>query len=469
MGLLADTGKNFFHKIGSFFGLNNDKYFFDSVQSYRIGYKGAVYLDTDIPKNLFDTIPQLNQVITKKANMFANMRLVLVDKDGNEVEDPNFQKFIENPNILQTQNEFLKLWSKQVDVYGNLFCYKSQASKLQAYPTSVNLVSPFNISPVLTGKIYDQTELSGIIEKYETRNNLSQKEFPTQDILWVKNADLDDPTIGISPLRSLKFPLSNTKLAYDYLNVISNEKGAIGILSKENSKDSFGAIPMTQDEKKSLEAAFQDSYGLGQSIDGTNKMRVQITESAMKWEPMTYPTKDLLLMEQIDANFLTIIDHYGMNVNIFSSKSQTYENVTGAIRQCYQDTIFVCADEFTQAFGKFIGVKEGLTLKADYSHLPIFQTDESAKAADLKTKIDSITQLVQSNIITPLQAQQIMQTELALTFDNVGNTTLDKLNLVSPLVANSILSKVTINEGRALVGLPKITGGDVIEQPKAQF
>lgn len=347
MGFVADTGKNFFQKIGSLLGLNNEKYFFESVQSYRIGYKGAVYLDTDVPKKLFDTIPQLNQVITKKANMFANMRLVLVDKDGNEVEDPNFQKFIENPNILQTQNEFLKLWSKQVDVYGNLFCYKSQASKLQAYPTSVNLVSPFNISPVLTGKIYDQTELSGIIEKYETRNNLSQKEFPTQDILWVKNADLDDPTIGISPLRSLKFPLSNTKLAYDYLNVISNEKGAIGMISKENSKDAFGDIPMTPEEKKELEKAFQNSYGLGQSEDGSNKMRIQITQSAMKCQPMSYPTKELLLMEQIDANFLTIIDHYGLNVNIFSSKAQTYENVIGAIRQCYQDTIFVCADEFT--------------------------------------------------------------------------------------------------------------------------
>lgn len=414
MGFVADTGKNFFQKIGSLLGLNNEKYFFESVQSYRIGYKGAVYLDTDVPKKLFDTIPQLNQVITKKANMFANMRLVLVDKDGKEVEDPNFQKFIENPNILQTQNEFLKLWSKQVDVYGNLFCYKSQASKLQAYPTSVNLVSPFNISPVLTGKIYDQTELSGIIEKYETRNNLSQKEFPTQDILWVKNADLDDPTIGISPLRSLKFPLSNTKLAYDYLNVISNEKGAIGMISKENSKDAFGDIPMTPEEKKELEKAFQNSYGLGQSEDGSNKMRIQITQSAMKWQPMSYPTKELLLMEQIDANFLTIIDHYGLNVNIFSSKAQTYENVIGAIRQCYQDTIFVCADEFTQAFGKFIGVKEGLKLKADYSHLPIFQTDESAKSTDLKTKVETLSQLVSTQIITKEQANSIIKIELGL-------------------------------------------------------
>lgn len=414
MGILSDTGKTFFHKIGSFFGLNNDRYFFDNVQSYRIGYKGPVYLDTDVPKRLFDSIPQLNQVISKKANMFANMRLVLVDKDGNEIEDPNFQKFIENPNILQTQNEFLKLWSKQTDVYGNLFCYKSKASKLQAYPTSVNLISPFNISPVLTGKIYDQTELSGIIERYETRNNLTMKDFSTNDILWVKNADLDDPTIGISPLRSLKFPLSNTKLAYDYLNVISNEKGAIGMISKENSKDAFGDIPMTPEERKELERSFQDSYGLGQSVDGTKKMRIQITQSAMKWQPMTYPTKDLLLMEQIDANFLTIIDHFGLNVNIFSSKAQTYENVIGAIRQCYQDTIFVCADEFTQAFGNFIGVKEGLKLKADYSHLPIFQTDESAKSSDMKTKVESLTQLVSSQIITKEQANTIIKTELGL-------------------------------------------------------
>ena len=186
------------------------------------------------------------------------------------------------------------------------------------------------------------------------------------------------------------------------------------MISKENSKDAFGDIPMTPEEKKELEKAFQNSYGLGQSEDGSNKMRIQITQSAMKWQPMSYPTKELLLMEQIDANFLTIIDHYGLNVNIFSSKAQTYENVIGAIRQCYQDTIFVCADEFTQAFGKFIGVKEGLKLKADYSHLPIFQTDESAKSTDLKTKVETLSQLVSTQIITKEQANSIIKIELGL-------------------------------------------------------
>ncbi len=456
---------NIMDSVKGFFGLKSDKYFFSTTNSYRIGQSGPVYLDTAAPKKIFDELPQVNQVIRKKSAMFANMKLVLVDKDGKKVEDPELYKLLENPNPLQSQNEFLKTYLEQKDVYGNQFIYKSVASTLQKYPTSLSPISPAYITPDLTGKLYDQTEMSGIVKQYNKTNmgNAATGFFETKDILWSRIPDLDNPLIGVSPLKSLKYPITNTKYAYDYLNIISNEKGAIGILSTNTNKDSFGAIPMTNEEKKRIEAQFQQDYGIGQDSTGRDKQRVMLTEASLNWQPMTYGTKDLLLLEQIDANFLTIIDHFGLNVNIFSSKNQTYENVKNAIIQCYQDTIFPEADQFTQSLTKFLNVPVGYKIVADYTHVQILKQDETA--ADFKTKAEAIAQLVSSNIITPLQAQEIMKNEMRIELEKADKSTMDKMNLISPLVANALLQKFTPNEARELVGLPKIAGGDVIAPP----
>lgn len=453
--------------IKRFFGMDTEKGFFQSPSNYRIGQSGPVYIDTANPKKIFDENPQVNQVIRKKSSMFANMNLILVDKDGTQIDDPALMKLLENPNILQSQNEFLKQYLEQKDVYGNNFMYKSIASKLQKYPSSLALISPFYLKPQLTGKFYDQTELSGIISEYQLQGVGPTQKFATESIMWSRVPDLDNPLIGISPLKSLRFPITNSKLAYDYFNVISNEKGAIGILSTNTAKDGFGALPMTTEEKKKIESQYQKSYGLGSSPSGEDKMRVVLTEASLNWQPMTYPTQQLLLLEQIDSNFLVIIDHFGLNVNIFSSKNQTYENVKSAIIQCYQDTIFVEADQFTQSLTKFLGIPDGFKIVADYSHLQILKQDETA--ADFKTKSDAIAQLVNSNIITPLQAQEVLKNELKIQLDNAGGTVMDKLNLVSPLVANTLLANFTPNEARALVGLPKTDGGDVIPAPAPSF
>lgn len=458
---------NILDTVKGWFGVKSDKHFYQSRNNYRIGQSGAVYLDVEVPKKIFDELPQVNQVIRKKSAMFANMNLMLVDKDGNKVDDPELMKLLENPNALQSQNEFLKQYLEQKDVYGNQFMYKSKASNLQTYPTSLTHISPYYLKPELTGKFYDQVDMEGIVKQYNMQNiaNAAMKVFKTTDVLWSRIPDLDNPLIGVSPLKSLRYPVTNTKYAYDYLNIISNEKGAIGILSTNTNKDSFGAIPMTTEEKKRIEAQFQDSYGIGQDSKGVDKQRIMLTEASLNWQPMTYETAKLLLLEQIDANFLTIIDHYGLNVNIFSSKGQTFENVKNALIQCYQDTIFVEADQFTQSLGKFIGVPPGFKLVADYSHVQILRQDETA--ADFKTKAEAIAQLVSANIITPLQAQEIMKNELKIELEKADKTVMDKLNLVSPLVANTLLQTFTPNESRDLVGLPKTEGGDVIAAPSS--
>ena len=407
MNIITTFGTYFTNLLGF---RTSDKLFFQS-QSQVLGQRGAIYLDVQKPYEIYNENPSINQVINKKASMFSNMELQLVDKDGNIVDDKDFNQFINHPNILQSLNDFLKTYSKHKDVYGNSFIYKNVASSLQKYPTSLSILSPRYVQPILTGKVINQVELSEIIKEYElvNTNDKSISKLDTNSVLWVRNTDLDDPLIGVSPLKSLKYPITNTKLSYDYLNVISGEKGAIGILSDDN-RSPMGGMPLRDEEKRNIEESYSNNYGIG---DGQRK--VIVTKSALKWQPMTYPTQDLLLLEQIDANFLTIIDHYGLNVNLFSSKNQTFENVKNAIIQTYQDTIIPEADLFCQDLTKFLKIQEGYKIAPSYSHVQILKESQKSDANTIKTASDSLIQLMTNGILTNQQVKDIMQNTFGLT------------------------------------------------------
>lgn len=405
---------NLLNQIGGWFGLGSkaqEKSFFAS-RIQMLGRSGAVYLDTWVPYRLYNEIPELNQVVDKKANMFSNGVFKLVTVDGEkDVKDPELMKLLENPNIFQSQNKWLKNYSIQLDIYGNQFIYKNKPSMISKYPLSLVNISASCLEPVLTGKVYDQVDLTGVIKKYEYKEGGTTKTFETKDIIWTKHDDLDNPVVGCSPLKSLKFPLTNTKLAYDYLNIISGEKGALGML-KTTAKDGAGALPVTPERKMQLENQYTNDYGVGDD----KKSRIKFVDGGTEWVPMTYPTGQLLLLEQIDANKLTICDHFGLNINIFSSKNQTYENVKNALIQCYNDTIIPFADAFCQTLSKELGIDPKYKLILDYSHIGILQPDKLADANLLTTQLNSVNNAVASGLLTVQQAQAIYKNSFGLDF-----------------------------------------------------
>lgn len=382
------------------------------TRQYRIGQKGAVWLDTAKPYTLYNSIPQLRKVIDRKSAMFANMELKLINKsNGDAINDNDFEKLIKNPNPLQSMNSWLRNYKSQEQIYGNQFMYKNKPSNVSKYPISLSNISPFYIKPVLTGKLFDQTEMSGIISAYEYMENGTTRTFNTGDILYSKIEDLDNPVIGTSPLMSLKFPLTNTKLAYEYRNVIMGEMGAPKIISGAG-KDQVGSIPMTDVEKKEAEDAFTNDYGISKG-----KRKVKIISAPIQVTNNAFPTKDLMLFDEVDANEIAIVDHFGLNINIFSGKNQTYENVKNAIIQCYQDTIQVEADLFTQALGKFIGVPDNLQLIASYKHIPILKENEKKAVLSVESITRALTQATQSGILDAEQARIILQNELSTHLD----------------------------------------------------
>lgn len=344
---------------------------------------------TGAEREVYLTTPELKTVIDRLATMYANGVWKHYDKEGKEIENSEFVNRLENPNIFQSRNEFLTQWFIQRCLYPGTFIYQLKGSALQDVPTALWNLSPSRIIVNRTGKIWNMTSLDEIISSYELRNeNGNNDKFETDSIIQFNMPDPDDPILGRSTLDALKMPISNIRAAYGYRNVILTKKGAIGMWSSE-AKDAMGTINLTAEEEKKISDQLVASYGIGD-----NQSKIMVSSKPLKWTAATYPTKDLMLFEEIDADKKAIIDMFGANEFMFTSgvnaKGSTFTNVEMGNRLCYQDTIIPIADDYANGFTKRFGLAEkGEWLELCYNHLPILQDNEKEEAEEHKLNAET--------------------------------------------------------------------------------
>jgi len=379
---------NFFD---AFFGLGNssDNRIIDDMK--RIfpfvnqiwGVKEAVWIDTNDWWKLYLEIPELRMVIDRRASMMSSNVPVLVDADGNEVTNHWFNEVLKKPNPVQSWSDLVYSLSVQDALYSNSFIYAPKRSF-----DIRNLFVPLPSNKIqinLSGKKLKQMEQEGLIDsfvfQYDDKNT---ETIDFTDLIYLMTNDGMNIVKPVSRMESLKYPLSNIKASYHKRNVLLENIGAIGILSTQNN-DMGGAIPMTPEEKKQIQ---KDWFR-------RQKDELIITESQVDWKPMSFPTKDLMLFEELSADKIAIIDTFGMSLNIFSTeKGATFTNVRDSIRMTYQDTIIPETQQMYDSIGQQCGLTdEGLKLIAEFDHLPVMQDDEVAIATTMKLKAETLEKL----------------------------------------------------------------------------
>jgi hypothetical protein len=347
------------------------------------GVKEAVWIDTNDWWKLYLEIPELRMVIDRRASMMSSNKPCLVDADGNEVTNHWFNDVLNKPNPVQSWSDLVYSLSVQDALYSNAFIYAPKRSF-----DIRNLFVPLPSNKIqinLSGKKLKQMEQEGLIDsfvfQYDDKNT---EKISFDDLIYLMTNDGMNIVKPVSRMESLKFPLSNIKASYHKRNVLLENIGAIGILSTQNN-DVGGAIPMTPEEKKQIQ---KDWFR-------RQKDELIITESQVDWKPMSFPTKDLMLFEELTADKIAIIDTFGMSLNIFSSeKGATFTNVRDSIRMTYQDTIIPETQQMYDAIGQQIGLTdEGLKLIAEFDHLPVMQDDEVAVATTMKLKAETLEKL----------------------------------------------------------------------------
>lgn len=344
---------------------------------------------------LYNTTAELYAVISKKAQMYSNGVFKHYRMQGAKaVEVPNspYLKLLENPNPIQSRNEWMMEELIYTSLYGNSFIYSLKGYSLDTPKVLYNLPAG-NMKVKPSGKLYKQTKLKDIIEYYELHlNDGTIERFKPDEILHSKISDPLNPYKGKSPLVSLQMPLSNLRGAYGYRNVLITEKGAVGMISNK-TKDGEGGIPLNKTEKQEIEKQFVQDNGI---FEGQSK--VILTSASLDWTPFNYPTKDLMLFEEVTADFKRIIDTYGMNEYLFAlDKGSTFANLQEGKRMAYQDTIIPYADDFTYKLSVYFGLdpqKEFLAL--DYSHVEALQQSQKEKSEILKNKAEAYRILVEN-------------------------------------------------------------------------
>lgn len=336
-------------------------------------------------REIYLTTPELKLVIDRLSLMFSNGIWKHLDKNGDPIENSEFIKLLENPNVQQSRNEFLFQWFVQRSIYANVYVRQLLGTSLQEVPTSLWNLPPSRMAIKRTGKIWNATELDEVISGYILKLDREGKQnetFDTEEIIQFSMPDVDDPLIGSSPLEALRMPISNIRAAYGYLNLILAKRGGLGIWSTV-SKDNIGSIQLTPDEELKMSKQLTETYGIG---DG--QASVGLSNKEMKFTPATFPTKDLLLLEQLDANMKRIIDTLGANDNMFSrEKGGTFNNVQAGEKIAYQDTIIPVAKDVANGFAKrWLILDKGEKLELTYDHLPIMQEDEQRKSIIIERK-----------------------------------------------------------------------------------
>ena len=377
--------------LSNFFGTNQNNQLgrFINQVSGRLpianqiwGKKEAVWVDTNNAWRLFIEIPELRSVIDKRASMMSSNVPCLYDMNGDKVENHWLLDLFKDPNAMQSWSDVVYSLSVQDALYSNSFAYCPKRSF-----DIRNLIVPLPANKIeiqLSGKKLQAMDSEDMITRFKFEYDDDSKEnIDWTDMLYLTTDDGMNLVKPISRIDSLKYPLSNIKAQYHKRNVLLENIGSIGILTTSQS-DMGGAIPMTPEEKRQIQ---QDWFK-------RSKDELIITESNVDWKPMSYPTRDLMLFEELTADKMAIIDTYGLNANLFSSeRGTTFTNVRDSIRLVYTDTIIPETQSMYDSMMKQWGLSDEYYLKADFSHLPALQEDEGERADVQKTKAETLEKI----------------------------------------------------------------------------
>jgi hypothetical protein len=372
-----------------------------SASSYRGG--GGMYFFTDDGKavhfnyeNLNSSLkgylacPPVTAIINRKAQAYINGKTYVINTQGKakgkEAEGAiatQVKRLLTRPNPLQSWRQF----EAQNYIYQQIsgYCIVLPVGKAIGFPNyeakRLWNVPPFMVEVIEKPNVnlLTATNIRDFVDEVRMTWGGMTVALPLDEIFIFRDFTPSSNSLVFpeSRLRSLQQPVNNIIGSYESRNVLINRRGALGILSN-NSKDGIGSIPIDPMEKQAMEEDFT-SYGLLKF-----QKSVIVTNAAVQWQQMGYPTKDLMLFEEIEDDIMRICDSYGYPYRLLSSNrtnslggndSKTFG------RDLYQNTIIPEAESNYEQWNEFFGLGGyGLEICKDFKHVSALQEDQVNEA-----------------------------------------------------------------------------------------
>lgn len=349
-------------------------------------------------RNVYETTSPLAIVVDRRAQMksvgvYRHWKGNKNTTEDTELFDTPELKLLYKPNPLQSKDDFIKEMSINKDIMGVNYTFGNKGSRLNTVPKLLHNIQPELLDIKVKSNIWYAETMEEIFEDFKVRG--TGISFAPFEILRRSLPNPKNPLQPNSPLSKIRQELTNIRFAMAYRNVILGKKGAIGMLSGDAKDGDGGTAPFNLKEFEKIQNEYQRGYGLNSS-----QMKILMTRYPMKWQPMTYPTKDLMLFEEVDSNMMKVIDLYGMNQNLFSFQKGATISDSGtkmfeAERQAYQNTIIPECEDDMNAMSEWFGLhKKNEYLTLDFSHVPALHQDEELASKIMAARVAAFVSMI---------------------------------------------------------------------------
>lgn len=370
---------------GNFWYLTN---FFSPSGKIKNDYN--LTLDRDKADSLLVCTP-FSTVINKVGSLFANGRIYVTDKDGNEKEGYNdIRELLSRPNPLQTRAGFFKEIEMSLKLFGYCPIFTVRATK-KSLPLAMYVIPAQIFHMVSSGKLFRQYDIKDIVSSVYLEWNGLQEELSDEDyfVIYDSSANVNGSNQDIefsSVTDSLSMPVNNWIAAMTASYQLIVNGGPKGIIYSDYT-DKMGNQTMTPEEKEILESKLKEKYGI------LNKFPILTSKIKLGWIPLNYDASQLKLHEEDERCSRKICNAIGIDYSLFDESK--YDNKSIAEKSAYQGLIIPDSEKVTEALTEVICPK-GVFIKLDYTHIDCLQQDKSASSSAFQKMASSLIQLVEN-------------------------------------------------------------------------
>ena len=365
--------------------------------------------------------PTIRSIVDKKSDLFSKILIQEKNKADEILEDTPFLKVINNPHPFYSQNQFLFSLSKQLTLFGVCYIYvnRSNIGGLLTENDTMLVLPANDIEEIYSENI----ELKEIKDKsdyllgYKFYFQGKEIIFETYEIIKIGGTAFE--SLDIEKIQTLENAVNIISSAYNVRNTLQRRNGGFGILTndqKTNAQDMFNS-DIEKSEIDNLQKEIK-KYNFNK-----NDYNFIITNVALKFQAITYPIKDMALMESVTQARIDICDVLNFPILALNDMSgSTFSNMETADKKIYTDSIIPMWELVQSEFNSALFTLNNIYF--DYSHI------ESLKK-NKKTEIET------SQINDDLQINRFEK------------------------------GIITYNEMRVAIGLEELSGGDYYySQPK---
>jgi hypothetical protein len=384
----------------TFFEIMGSSVFFES---YNTSSKTA---------KVYKECPPLNYILNQKNLQLTNGKFVcnrVFDNDKRtQVKDKALLKILNYPNPLETGKQFIARLNTILKLFR--YCPVLKVKSVGFESDGVQelwILPPHKCNIVLYKNKPFPNSIHDAIEKFELIGDDGKKTvLNKEDIYFFTSLDvsIDNCILPESILEPLRYPINNIIKNYEARGVITERRGALGILSPDAS-DSAGAVRATPEQKEDLQNAYR-KYGFAK-----DQWQIIISTISMKFTPMAMNIRDLMLLEMNEDDIMTLCAALGFKYQLLPWGSKTaFANQNIGEKSQYQNFTIPEANNLMFQFTDCTEVDLlNIEYKLDYSHVEALQADEKQKSEVRRNNVQSITLQFSKGLINYGRAMELLE------------------------------------------------------------